>query len=191
MYGAGLGDDPALTAILTGRPAMTNKSRFVGASICTIAAVVMVGVLSHTVRSADMNGASAQPPATGTIDRVMAHIVAGRIDDALAAIDFLKEQPDTRAVLRDRLTRITNTQQQHCYGYDVAAVQRFSDRLQSVAVLAYYDQQPYLFRFELYHPQGKADEPWLIQELSIHPNVTEELKDTPVEYWGGRVAAPR
>ena len=58
-------------------------------------------------------------------------------------------------------------------------------------MLAYYDQQPYLFRFQLYHPQGRADEAWLIQELSIHPNVAEELKDTPIVYSGGRIASPR
>ena len=44
----------------------------------------------------------------------MNHVVAGRIDDALAAIDFLKEQPDTRVVLRDQLVRLAN-QQQHLY----------------------------------------------------------------------------
>ena len=168
---------------------MTRHFRFITVALIAVAAIGFIPLLTHSAPSANAAAGALQPPGIGTIDRVMNHIVAGRIDDALSAIDFLKDQPDTRAALRDRLVRISNTEQQHCYGYDVAAVQHFSDRLQIVAVLAYYDQQPYLFRFELYHPQAKADEPWLIQELSIHPNVTEELKDTPVDYPGGRVSS--
>jgi hypothetical protein len=78
-------------------------------------------------------------------------------------------------------------QQQHYFGYDIAAVQRYTDRLQTVTVMAYYGDQPFLFRFEFYHPQQHEDQPWVIQAMSLHPNVTEELRDVPVEYYGHRV----
>jgi hypothetical protein len=126
------------------------------------------------------------------VDRVMSQIVVGRIDEALGAIDFLKQQPDVRTELRNRLTQLAD-QQQRLYGYDIAAVQRFSDRLETLSVLAYYDQQPILFKFELYRPQGHTDQPWLVQSMSIYIDVMEQLKDTPVDYLGGRrnwVASP-
>jgi hypothetical protein len=166
---------------------MRRQNRIIASGALFTAVVIMVVAgVTHSARSALQSS-----PYSNTIDRVMPQIVSGRIDDALAAIDFLKDQPDARATLRSRLVQISNVEQQKCYGYEIAAVQRFSDRLQSVLALVYYDQQPYLFRFELYHPQAKADDPWLIQGLSIHPNVLEELKDTPIEYTGGRVSAPR
>jgi hypothetical protein len=157
--------------------------------IVALLAVAIVAGAAVTVHSAGQT--TAQPGWTGVVDRLMSQIGTGKIDDALATIDFLKDQPDARAALRERLIEITNAQQQRYYGYDVAAVQRFTDRLQTVSVLAYYGEQPLIFRFEFYRPQQREDQPWVIQSLSLHPNVTEELKDVPVDYFGHRTGTIR
>lgn len=159
---------------------------FLGTVAAGLAAIVAL-----SVRSAAQPAPAAPPGWMGLVDRIMGQIGGGKIDEAMATIDFMKDQPDARAVLRDHLIRINNAQQQPFYGYDVAAVQRFTDRLQTVSVLAYYGEQPFIFRFEFYHPQQRAEQPWLIQSLSLHPNVTEELKDVPVDYFGHRTGVMR
>jgi hypothetical protein len=172
-----------------------RRSPVIALALIAAAALTLLLVPQSTAPAAPQEPAVPAPPPQrespygATIDRVMGQIVAGRIDEALAAIEFLKQQPDTRSALRDHLVELANTQQ-HLYGYDIAALQRFSDRLLTVSVLAYYEQQPILFRFELYRPQGRTDQPWLVQALSLHIDVMEELKDTPVDYVARR-AAPR
>lgn len=158
-------------------------------SVVMSLALVASAATVFTVRSAGQT--NPQPGWTALVDRIMSQIGSGKIDDALATIDFMKDQPDARAALRQRLITISNAQQQHYYGYDVAAVQRFTNRLQIVSVMAYYGDQPFIFRFEFYHPQQREDQPWVIQALSLHPNVTEELKDVPVDYFGHRTVAGR
>jgi hypothetical protein len=159
------------------------------AVVALIAAMMMWKVQHAMAAPAAPVGPSNGAPQA--VDRIMSQIVVGRIDEALGAIDFLKQQPDVRTELRNHLAQLAD--QQRLYGYDIAAVQRFSDRLETLSVLAYYEQQPILFKFELYRPQGHTDQPWLVQSMSINIDVMEELKDTPVDYLGGRrnwVSAP-
>jgi hypothetical protein len=172
---------------------MRNKTLVYAAPLAAvglIAAMVMWKAEHAMAAAATPAGPSNGAPQA--VDRIMSQIVVGRIDEALGGIDFLKQQPDVRTELRNRLTQLAD-QQQRLYGYDIAAVQRFSDRLETLSVLAYYEQQPILFKFELYRPQGHTDQPWLVQSMSINIDVMEELKDTPVDYLGGRrnwVSAP-
>src|SRR5438132_4433175 len=124
----------------------SSRLRFFAAPLAAAAVLVALtgGLRADSTDRPPAAPAAADTTYGGTIDRVMGQIVAGRIDEALGAIEFLKQQPDTRAALRDHLVQLAN-QQQHLYGYDIAAVQRFSERLQTVSVLAYYEQQPILF----------------------------------------------
>ena len=154
----------------------------------TLSALLVALISAWTFKPSTAQDRPAPSAYTTSIDRVMSNIVAGRIDEALAAIDFLKEQPDARAVLRQRLVTTAN-EQVHCYGYEITAVQSYSKHLHTVWVLGYYEQQPMLFRFEFYRPQAREDKPWVIQGLSLYPNVTEELKETPVDYIGERAAS--
>jgi hypothetical protein len=121
------------------------------------------------------------PSYAPAIDNFMDLLGKGKIDEALATIDFYKNQPDAKQVMRDRLIQL-NAQQSHYYGYDVVAVQRFSSRLQSVSVVACYDLQPILFHFDFYHPEAGGNQPWIIPGFSMHEDVVEELKDVPVDY---------
>ena len=132
------------------------------------------------LESADLR--SGTLPSYGpAIDNFMELLSKGKIDDALATIDFYKDQPDAKQIMRDRLIHLS-TEQHRYFGYDVVSAQRFSPRLQSVSIIACYDVQPIVFHFDFYHPEAGGNQPWLIPGFSMSENVVEELKDVPVDY---------
>jgi len=62
-----------------------------------------------------------------------------------------------------------------------------SGQFQTLDVLAYYDQQPVLFRFHFYRPQKQDAVKWMVLGLHVITGlqeITELLKDTPVDYVG-------
>jgi hypothetical protein len=121
------------------------------------------------------------PSYTEAIDNFMDLLSKGKIDDALATIDFYKDQPEAKQIMRDRLIRL-GTEQHRYFGYDIVSAQRFSPRLQSVSIIACYDVQPIVFHFDFYHPEAGGNQPWIIPGFSMSENVIEELKDVPVDY---------
>jgi hypothetical protein len=158
-------------------------------TITVAAAMLLVVGLAIQARSAEETTRSAP---LADVERIMGLIGNGKIDEAMTGNDFLKNEPDGRQAIRAQLIGLRDSQQ-HYYGYDVAAVQRFSPRLQTVWVLAYYDQRPVLMHMQFYRPTGRADEGWTVLDFRLDENFAEVLKDVPVDYPGhaGAPAAPR
>jgi hypothetical protein len=124
---------------------------------------------------------AAIPSYAPTIENIMDLLSRSRFDEALANIDYFKDQPDAKEAMRTRLIRL-NTSQHHNYGFDIVAAQRFSPRMQTVTVLSYFDVQPIEFTFDLYHPEMRDDVAWSIAGFRMHENVVEDMKDVPVDY---------
>jgi hypothetical protein len=129
-----------------------------------------------------------QPVATPTevVDQIMGLIGLGRIDDGIALMEGLNSQPDLRNIARDRLIHLRDEQGVY-RGYEVAAEQRFTNQFQTLDVLAYYEQQPVLFRFHFYRPLTQPGTKWMVlgfQVTTALQEITEQLKDTPVDYVG-------
>jgi hypothetical protein len=148
----------------------------------------LVPVLTHHAKAQDAPPAVLSP--TEIIDQIMSRIGQGRIDDAVGMMEGLKNQGDLQQAARNRLITLRDDQGQY-HGYDVAAVQRYTPQLQTVDVLAYYDNQPVLFRFHFYRPVVANGGKWAILGFQVSTAVQEMadiLKDTPVDYVGNRAA---
>ncbi len=153
--------------------------------------ILMIGLMSpsltHRAKAQDAGDA---PPATPQqiIDQIMGQIGQGRIDDAIGNMEGLRNQIELRQAARVRLIGLSNEQGQYA-GYDIAAVQKFTSRFQTINVMAYYNEQPVLFRFAFYRPQVANNGKWLILGFQVNTAVAEivdVLKDTPVDYVGSR-----
>ena len=164
---------------------MQKKSRvIIGLMITSL----ITATLAYHAIAQDV--APANTPAD-IIDRVMALVGQGRIDDAMNIMDDLKNQPDLNQAIRGQLIDLRSQQLQY-HSYDIAAVQKFTGNFQKFDVIANYEQQPILFRFTFYRPRAGGDGKWTVHYLGVHPSVVdvmEILKDSPVEYprtGGGR-----
>jgi hypothetical protein len=159
---------------------MRSRTTIISAGVALILFCAWVGS-TRTARAQQDPAPAALASYSQAVDNIMDLLGKGRIDDALAAIDFYKTQPDAKQTMRDRLIAL-DARQSHYYGYDIVSVQRFSPRLQSVSVLACYDLQPVLFHFDFYHPESGGNQPWIIPGFSMHEDVVDQLKDVPVDY---------
>ncbi len=151
--------------------------------LTSLFAAIVLATWGARTRPARADVNLANPQIVPQIEKIMGLIGNGKIDDAIAAMDSFKDHPEEREGIRGRLIEIGNSQQKY-NGFDVIATQRYSERLEGVWVLAYYDQAPLMFQFVLYHPSGRADQPWAITAFHLREDVLEELKDVPVDYVG-------
>ena len=114
--------------------------------------------------------------AAGVVDKIMGLVGNGQIDQAVPLMDVLKNQPDLREDARTKLLRLRDGQLGTYRGYDIATTIRFSPRLQTLDVLAYYDQQPVLLRFEFYHPQASDAVPWSVLDFRVDTDVAAAIE---------------
>jgi hypothetical protein len=152
-----------------------------------VAAACLLWGFASRGRSADdqpRTGGAANTSYFDSIDQVMDKLTTGRVDDVTASVESLKSDPAERDAVREKLVNLRN-QQGRFLGYDLVSIQRFSDRLQRVDVLAFYERQPALFRFDVYHASGNDDDAWSILDVHVEdtlPDALEEMKDVPVDY---------
>jgi hypothetical protein len=151
------------------------KSRARIASV--VFAIAIVAIAIKPIRADDTGNTP-----SAAIDRIMGLIGQGKVDDAMTG-DFLKDDPDARQAIRARLIALRD-EQQHYYGYDIPAIQRVSPRLQTLWILAYYDEHPVLFRAQFYRPTGQASDPWKVLEFVVETTPSEALKEMPIDYYG-------
>lgn len=149
------------------------------------ASLILAGHAMRVTKAQD-----APPPAISTptevVDQIMGLIGQGRIDDGVGMMEGLKTQANLRQAARDRLIQLRDEEGTY-RGYDVAAIQRFTNQFQIMDVLAYYDNEPVLFRFHFYRPQTTDTAKWMVlgfQVTTSTQEITEVLKDTPVDYVG-------
>lgn len=120
-------------------------------------------------------------PFAPDVDRMMALLGSGQIDDAMSSPTFLRDDPGSRESVRSRLIDLRGTQAKYL-GYDIVAIQRLSDRLQIGSVLAYYDVRPVLFKIHYYRASGRPEDPWTVLRFDVVDDVIAELKDVPTDY---------
>jgi len=159
--------------------------RLLVATVFSTALLLMLSS-SPTSRAQDSAPVVAVATPTEVVDQIMTQIGQNQIDDAVSLMEGLKDQPELRQAARESLVHVRETEGTY-RGYDVASIQRFSPRFQTMKVLAYYDDQPVLLRIHFYRPQKQDGVKWLV--LSFHvitelPEMTEMLKDTPIDYAG-------
>jgi hypothetical protein len=154
------------------------------ARVALVIGLVVAGVMLRESRAQDASAPVASP--TDVVDQIMGLIGQGKIDEAVGMMEGLKAQPELREAARDRLIHLRDEQGPY-RGYDVAAVQRFTGQFETLDVLAYYDEQPVLLRFHFYRPQTQNSIKWMVlgfQASTAVQEITEILKDTPVDYVG-------
>jgi hypothetical protein len=159
-------------------------------ALAVTAVTVSLILAGHAMRISKAQDAPAPATAvaapTEVVDQIMGLIGQGRIDDGVAMMEGLKNQPDLRQAARDRLIHLRDEEGAY-RGYDVAAIQRFTNQFEIMDVLAYYDDQPVLFRFHFYRPQTTENAKWMVlgfQATTSTQEITDVLKDTPVDYVG-------
>jgi hypothetical protein len=106
------------------------------------------------------------------IDQFMTQVGQNEIDNAVALMDGLKNEAELRESARAGLLRLRTDQGQY-HGYEIAAVQKFTSRFQTVDVLAYYDQQPALLRFHFYRPDVQNNGKWAILGFQVDTDMQE------------------
>lgn len=162
-------------------------------AISILLALVFTGFLIPTTghrASAQDTGATAVATPAEVIDQTMNLIGQGRIDDAVAGMEGLKNQTELKQEARARLITLRDDQGQY-HGYDIAAIQHLTGQFERIDVLAYYDDQPVLFRYHFYRPQVQNGGKWAILGFQISTSVAEIsdiLRDTPVDYVGHKNA---
>ena len=130
------------------------------------------------VRRSPAQAAAGGPTAAKTLDPIMTQIGKGQFDDAVGLMDGLKANADQKQAARSALAAVRDAQLGNWQGYEVANTVSFSNRLQTLDVLGYYDLQPVLFRFEMYEPADGG--PWQVLELKVDGNLvtsTQTLRD--------------
>ena len=153
--------------------------------VLLVTGLLIAGFSLHESKAQDTPVAAVSSP-MDVVDQIMGFIGQGKIDDAVGMMEGLKTQPELREAARDRLVHLRD--EQGIYrGYDVAAIQRFTNQFETLDVVAYYDEQPILLRFHFYRPQLQNGTKWMV--LGFQPStsvqeITEVLKDTPVNYVG-------
>ncbi len=141
---------------------------------CVVVVAVVVGLADR--RSAAQDGGAPSGGAAGAVDKLMASVGGGQLDDAAAFMDRLKTPTAVRDGARDALLKLRELQLGDYHGYDVATTVRSSPRFETVDVLAYYDQQPVLIRIDFYHPQADDAVPWTILDFRVDPNLTTAVE---------------
>lgn len=168
---------------------MRRISTIAGFVILTAAAILLVELKPTKAQDASpsVTGPAVTAPAD-IIDQMMSLIGQNRIDDATALMGNLKSAPDLRSTAREQLSHLHDDQGSY-HGYELAAVQKFSNQFQTFNVMAYYDEQPVLLRFHFYRTQNTGS--WNVNGFQAVTNVaeiTEVLKDTPIDYPAHRIA---
>ncbi len=157
-------------------------------ALMVIVTVLVVQLIPHHVHAQDAGAPPVVQAPSEVIDQIMSRIGQGQIDNAVGMMEGLKNQGELQQAARNKLIGLRDDQGQY-KGYDVAAVQRFTPQLQIVDVLAYYENQPVLFRFHFYRPVASSSGKWAILGFQVSTSVqdiSEVLKDTPIDYVGNR-----
>lgn len=120
------------------------------------------------------------PPLSGSaesaVEKVMDHLGHGDIEEAVRLMDRPTGGADLRADARAKLIALRDAQVGAYHGYDVAQTVRFTARVQVLDVMAYYDQQPVLVRFQLYHPAVEESAGWSVLAFEVQPDLTVALQ---------------
>jgi hypothetical protein len=148
------------------------------AAVLILGICLLVPAITHRVKAQDAAAAAVATP-NDIIDQFMTQVGQNNIDNAVSVMDGLKVDADLKQSARDTLIRVRTDQGQY-HGYDIAAVQSFTGRFETFDVLAYYDQQPVLFRFHFYRPDTQNNGKWDILGFQVHTDLAEvvaELKD--------------
>jgi hypothetical protein len=158
--------------------------------VCSVSAVVCVGLIVFGYAALRTRAQDTPPAVLATpsdvISQIMSLVGQSRIDEAIALMDGFKNQPELREAARTGLLHLREEDGTY-RGYDIAAVQKFTGQFQTDDVMAYYDEQPVLFRFHFYRPQTQDNTKWVVlgfQVSTTQQEITEVLKDTPAEYPG-------
>jgi hypothetical protein len=151
-------------------------------AVAVIALAAWIFASNRSIVAGDDSQPRIETP-SDIVDQIMGLIGTNRIDDAIARNDFLKNTPDARETARGSLIHLRDELGTY-RGYDIVAIHRFSPRLQTIHVLAYYDQQPIVLDFGFYNATGHDNGPWTIPFFHIASNAPEELKDVPMDYPG-------
>jgi hypothetical protein len=162
-----------------------QKRYSVAITAVAVSLILLVGYRLQSSKAQDTPAPAVAAP-TEVVDQIMGLIGQGRIDDGVAMMEGLKNQVDQRQAARDRLIHLRDEEGTY-RGYDVAAIQRFTNQFEIMDVLAYYGDQPVLFRFHFYRPQTSNSVKWMVlgfQVTTSTQEITEVLKDTPVDYVG-------
>jgi len=157
---------------------MRRFSAIAGLVFLALATLLLVEL--KPTKAQDATPAVSSP--SDLIDQMMAQISQNRIDDATALMGSLKSAPDIRNAARDQLDHLHDDQGNY-HGYEIVAVQKISNQFQTYNAMAYYDQQPVLMRFHFYRTQGNSN--WNVigfQAVTNIADITEVLKDTPIDY---------
>ncbi len=149
--------------------------------VCVVAGGLWAGAAGRRTTAQDAPPAGGGPEAV--VDKIMDRVGKGQVDDAVAAMERPSNVSDLRDAARAKLLALRNVQLGTYHGYDVATTVRFTPRLQVLDVMGYYDQQPVLFRFQLYHPQADEATAWAVLAFDVTPDLTDALEavreDTP------------
>jgi hypothetical protein len=162
---------------------MKHVRHFSCLAVFCVVTILAAGNFSRPLQAQDSPQAVISNP-TDLVDQIMALIGQSRVDEAIALMDGLKNQPELREAARSRLLHLREDQGVY-RSYEVAAVQKFTGQFQTTDVLAYYDEQPVLLRFHLYRPQKQDNVKWIVlgfQTTTALEEITEVLKDTPIDY---------
>jgi hypothetical protein len=152
--------------------------RRLGSVLCVSAAAAAIVTAVAVRHTSAQDDAPAGGPSQ-VLSKVMASIGSNQVDDAVAQMDGLKDNGAEKDGVRAALLAVRDVPHLGAYhGYDVPAVVHYSARLQTLDVLAYYDLQPVLYRFEYYQPSDNAA--WQVLDLRVDWGLTtamETLRD--------------
>ena len=161
--------------------------RSITAAFLILGIGLLIPAIAHRVKAQDAAGAPVGSP-NEIIDQFMNQVGQNQIDNAVSVMDGLKIDAELKQSARNDLIRVRNDQGQY-HGYEIADVQRFTGRFQTVDVLAYYDQQPALFRFHFYRPDALNNGKWDILGFQAHtdlPEIVTMIKDATEQTAGRR-----
>jgi len=162
------------------------KRSLTAASLIFVIAL-LVPLIAHHVKAQDAAGAPVPSP-NDIIDQFMTQVGQNQIDNAVSVMDGLKIDADLKQSARNDLIRVQSDQGRY-HGYEIADTERFTNRFQTIDVLAYYDQQPALFRFHFYRPDTQNNGKWDILGFQVHtdlPEIVTMIKDATSDTAGRR-----
>ena len=142
---------------------MRRTTFLVGAA--GVVAAVVAGWAGHRSAAQETPAGGGGDSPSAIVERAMASIGAGRADDALTAMAFPAQQQDQKDAARRDILAVRDAQLGGYHGYDVGQTVRFTPRFQALDVVAYYDRQPVLFRYEFYRPQDGGA--WSVLGLKV------------------------
>ena len=158
---------------------------------CLRASAIVLGVVApaaalfadsktaETAKSRESVAAKSVLPYSDEICRFVDHVGDGQVDKALALMDKHTRIPIAvadREKLRKQFSAIYGVAGDYD-GHEVVTVRRVTKRYHITCVMAYYEKVVVIYRFKMYHFQGR----WLISNLTWDRDIEEFEKMAPIE----------